>query len=629
MSEDNEVQKSVLAIHDLLLRIEEIQQTLSAIRGGEVDALILRTGRDEQVYTLAGADHIYHSFVETMNEGALTIQEDGTIISCNNRFAEFLKTPPEQVSGSSVRHYVVAEDLLTFDTLLEQGLRGHSNAEIGLRARDGDRVKALFSINSIPMDQMKGVCTAIVMDVTALRLAQEALGETHATLAAKIQEVQERTQQLTQANQTLKREIDGRKQAEIALQKAHDELEVRVQERTAELMETNRRLQKEIAERRRVEQSLRDSEERFRQLVEHLDDIFWMSNADGSQLLYVSPAYEKVRGYSCQHVYEHPSDWLEAIHPEDRTAVRDVHARMATGEFSEEYRIIRSDGTIRWIWSRGFPIRNAAGRIYRIAGIAQDITQRKQTEQKLRQQQAELTHIARLSLAGEMAAGLAHELNQPLAAIVTYAHTCLQMLHSEKTSPDLLTELLKKVVSQGLRAGEIIRRLKAFVRKAESEKHPVHPNDLIQDVVRLVQFELSQQDVKLQLKLANPLPLVWADSIQIQQVLLNLIRNSLDVMVDTPPEERVLTIRIRAVGETSEAAEAVEIIVSDSGPGVSPKAMAKLFQPFFTTKHTGMGLGLSISKTIIEAHQGDLWATPDPERGVSFHFTLPIWKRDL
>lgn len=375
----------------------------------------------------------------------------------------------------------------------------------------------------------------------------------------------------------------------------------------------------DITERKQAETALQESEERLRQLVEHLEEVFWIASADGSQVFYVSPAYERVRGHPCQRIYEHPTDWIEAIHPEDRSRLQDIHAKIiTTGECNEEYRIIRPDGTVRWIWSRGFPIRDTAGRIYRIAGIGQDITERKQAEEKLRQQQAELAHMARFALAGEMASGLAHELNQPLGAIRTYTETCLLLIDSGQLEREALAKTMEKVAAQAQRAGEIIYRLRKLVRKAEPYRNAVNINTLIQEVIRLLELEAHHQEVRIRLELDEALPVVFADAIQIQQVVLNLVRNAIEAMSGSQTEAEELTIRT-----TGDGSDVLEVTVSDTGPGLSSEEMGKLFMPFFTTKPTGMGLGLSISKSIIEAHKGNLWVTPNPDRGITFHFSLP------
>lgn len=375
----------------------------------------------------------------------------------------------------------------------------------------------------------------------------------------------------------------------------------------------------DITERKYAEAALAENQERFRQLAEHIREVFWINSADAQQVLYVSPAYQDIWGRSCESLYERPAAWVEAVHPEDRPRVQQARTRMAmTGEFEQEFRIVRPDGTIRWIRSRGFPIRDATGTIYRIVGIAEDITQRKEAEEQMRQQQAELAHMARLALAGEMASGLAHELNQPLGAIATYTQTCLLLIHSGQIMSEQLMETLEKVTAQAQRAGDIIHRLRDLVRKVDPHRDAIDINALLQEMVRLTEPEARQREIRIQLELVEDLPVVFADAIQLQQVVLNLMRNAIEAMTEAEAHLHELTLRTSPVGN-----EAIEVAISDTGPGLSPEAMDRLFLPFFTTKPTGMGLGLSISKSIIEAHQGRLWAASNPERGITFHFTLP------
>ncbi len=587
-----------------------------------------------------------------------------------------------------------------------------------------------------------------------------------------------------------KQDITRHKRAEAVLQQARDELEQRVQERTAELHAANACLKAEIVTRQVAEQALRENEERFRQLTEHIREVFWLWDVAARRLLYVSPAYEAIWGRSCQMLLAQPNDWLEGVHPEERARVKNAHIHQtAVGKkFTETYRVLRPDGTQRWICDRGFPIRDAAGRVYRIAGLAEDITGRKQAELELgararqqsavaklgqraltgsslnfllnsavamlarilkveyckvlelladgqrlqlragvglkaahigyaivdvgldtqagyallcrkpvivedlstetrfrgsplllehgvvsgmsviipgrarpfgilgvhttrrrtftkhdvhflqavaavlaatierqrsetqsRQQQAELAHLARLNTASELAAGLAHELNQPLSAITTYAETGLQRLHSNASDPALLGEVLEKIVNQGVRAGEIIRRLRNFLRKTEPRQELIDLNELVRDVVQLISVEAHQRGVDMRLDLAEGLPSVVADPIQIQQVVLNLMRNSLEAFQEVPSKLRELVLRTALINDA-----AVEVAVTDSGPGLPAEAREKLFHPFFTTKPAGMGLGLVLSKSLVEAHGGRLWATPNPERGVTFHFDLPM-----
>ena len=239
----------------------------------------------------------------------------------------------------------------------------------------------------------------------------------------------------------------------------------------------------------------------------------------------------------------------------------------------------------------------------------------------MQQQQIELAHMARLSLAGEMATGLAHELNQPLTAIAAYVHVCLQILHSERLSTDELVELLNKVTSQSVRAGEIIRRLRAFVRKMETQREAADINELIHDALRFAEIEARQQGVRLRVDLVDSLPPVLVDYIQIQQVVLNLVRNGIEALETVDSQRRSVTVRTALADN-----DTIKVSVSDTGPPLSEDVMGKLFEPFFTTKATGMGLGLSISRSIVEAHGGRLWATSNHNEGNTFHFNLAVGK---
>lgn len=409
-------------------------------------------------------------------------------------------------------------------------------------------------------------------------------------------------------------------QIEEQLRRAHEAMEGQVQERTAELLAINQTLKRQIAARIQTEIALRDSEERFRQLAEHIREVFWVYGIGEERLLYVSPAYEDIWGRPAQSFHERPLDWLEAVHPDDRPRIHAAHIdKHRLGHLDVEYRIVRPDGAIRWIWDRGFPVCDETGHVYRIAGLAEDITERKLAEDQLRRQQVDLARMSRLSLAVELASNLAHELNQPLAAIVAYAQAGLILLRQGQADPRELLGTFEEVINQGLRAGEIIRHLRELVRRHTAVQTPLDINALIRAVIHYAQLELRQARIDLNLELAESLPEVWADDLQIQLAALYLIRNAVEAMHETPEGSRQLTVRT-----VLSSADQVRVTIRDAGQGFSPEVAERLFQPFFTTKPGGMGLGLPVSRSIIEAQGGRLWATPNPERGASFHFTLPV-----
>jgi two-component system sensor kinase FixL len=267
-----------------------------------------------------------------------------------------------------------------------------------------------------------------------------------------------------------------------------------------------------------------------------------------------------------------------------------------------------------------FPMELAVGEMLSeggrfFTGFVRDLTERQQTEVRLQELQSELVHISRLTALGEMASALAHELNQPLSAIANYLRGSVRLLGAEDVPRERLAEALGKASDQTLRAGEIIRRLRDFVSRGETERRLESLPKLIEEAGALALVGAKEHGVRVQFDIDPAVSLVLADRVQVQQVVLNLIRNAIDAMEDSARRE--LHIGARPVED-----DMVQVSVSDTGPGVSPDMIDQLFQPFITTKRHGMGVGLSISRTIVEAHGGRIWAEPNANGGASFHFTL-------
>lgn len=271
-----------------------------------------------------------------------------------------------------------------------------------------------------------------------------------------------------------------------------------------------------------------------------------------------------------------------------------------------------------------FPIELAVGEVHLpdkrlFTGTVRDIGERKRIEREGRQHLDELAHASRLAAMGEMTSSIAHELNQPLAAIVSFADACLRMERSGKGNPDTLRNALGQIRTQGERAGRMIRRLRRFVRKTQARYETLTLHEVIEEVLRLVDHDLRHHQVRVQLELDEALPTVRADRLQIEQVMLNLVRNAIDAMQGMSSEQTELRIRTGRARGT-----ALEVSVCDRGIGLSPEARQHLFEPFYTTKPQGLGMGLSISRSIIEAHGGRLWASNNPGQGATFQFTLPL-----
>jgi hypothetical protein len=268
-----------------------------------------------------------------------------------------------------------------------------------------------------------------------------------------------------------------------------------------------------------------------------------------------------------------------------------------------------------------FPIQNERGEVYRIAGICEDITERKRAEQMARQHEAELAHAWRISAMGEMTSGIAHELNQPLFSIMAYAEACRIRMQSGSGNPDEVVQDLGRITAAAERAGSIIQRLRNFIRRREPKRSTFDVNTLIGEAMPFVEAQARERRVQVRLKAGPDMPTVLGDSILIQQVILNLARNAIEAMEGVRAEDRRLVIQARRAG-----CDAVEVVVRDNGPGMSDELMQRLFEPFFTTKPAGLGLGLSISHSIIEANGGHLVAKRNADRGMTFRFTLPVSK---
>jgi len=246
-----------------------------------------------------------------------------------------------------------------------------------------------------------------------------------------------------------------------------------------------------------------------------------------------------------------------------------------------------------------------------------DVTEQKRAEESLRQAQAELAHVSRVTTLGEMAASIAHEVDQPLSGVVINANACLRFLRPESLNLDEVRGGLQAIARDGRRASDVIGRIRALARRTPTEKEPLEMTELIQDVVALAEGEVRRTRARLRMEFGADVPRVIGDRVQLQQVVLNLILNGLEAMQAVPERSRELVIRAHR-----KADDGVEVAVQDSGAGIDPHLAPRVFDAFYTTKPNGMGMGLSISRSIIEQHGGRLWVVPNDGRGTTFHFTV-------
>ncbi|MFT3781186.1 MAG: PAS domain S-box protein [Nibricoccus sp.] len=378
----------------------------------------------------------------------------------------------------------------------------------------------------------------------------------------------------------------------------------------------------DITERKLSEEALRESEARFRQVVENIEEVFWVTTPDKAVVLYISPAYEKVWGRSTASLIESPRSWLDAIHDEDRERVRNAAVKQAEGTYIETYRIVRPDKTIRWIEDRAFPVRNASGIVYRIVGTATDVTEHRKLEAQYRQAQ-------KMEAIGTLAGGIAHDFNNILGAISGFAELA-KIDPSQETISTSLDEILKAC----RRASDLVRQILAFSRQHEQKRLPIQLWRVIDEAVRLLRAALPAT-IQFDVQLTKEVPSVLADSTQIHQIVMNLCTNAAQAMAG---KAGTLTVKLEQFDASEEFVEAhpgsrvgryVRLEVRDTGLGMSQATVERIFEPFFTTKAPGQGsgLGLAVVHGIVQNHDGLITVYSRLGEGTAFHVYFPAYEK--
>jgi PAS domain S-box-containing protein len=423
-------------------------------------------------------------------------------------------------------------------------------------------------------------------------------------------------------------------QASIGLQEARlrseqkrvaSELDRRVAQRTTELAAANEELRKQIADRKHAEEDLRSIEKRHRVIVEAANDAMVSMDETGAILL-ANPATSRIFGYDLFEIVGKPMtmlmpEMMRKLHQNGFKRYLDTGKRHVNWQ-GVEVTAQRKDG-------QEFPVEVSFGELTSdghkvFTGFIRDISERKQAEEQLRASernlqttQAELARVSRLTTMGELAASIAHEVNQPLTAVINNASACLRLLANNNLEPEVLRRALSGIIADGTRASAVLARIRGFIKKEPAEKSELDINEVIQEVLVLAGRELYEHQVLPDHQLKADLPSVLADRVQLQQVLLNLIMNGIEAMAAVSDRPRLLGLQSR-IDESGD----VLVAVSDSGTGIGLE-LDRVFTPFFTTKANGMGMGLSISRSLIEGHGGRLWAAPNSPHGAVFSFTLP------
>ncbi len=376
----------------------------------------------------------------------------------------------------------------------------------------------------------------------------------------------------------------------------------------------NAQLQAEIRDRQEVEQALRQSEEKFRQLAENMHQVVWMRDRDG-QPLYLSPAFEQIWGHSCQSGYDDPALWWETVHPDDRDRVRDAFAQDDVGTFEAEYRLVRPDGMVRIIRDQSFPIRDASGQIYRIAGIAEDITERQQAEQERSKA------IASLAEVGELATMIVHEIRNPLTTVMMG----LNAFHRLELS-DGLRERLTLSLEEAERLRNLLSEILLYAKPQTLHHAPLELNRFVAEILGPIRLMPSAMRRRIEFVPAAQSVTILGDRDKLKQVFINLIDNACEAVSEG--EIITWTIDIDNTDVTATNVTAINpcvlVQVHNQGDPIPPECLDRLTKPFYTTKSSGTGLGLAIVKRIVEAHGGRLAIASSAMRGTTVSITFPL-----
>jgi PAS domain S-box-containing protein len=374
----------------------------------------------------------------------------------------------------------------------------------------------------------------------------------------------------------------------------------------------------DIQDRKRAEESAAANELSFRLIVETIPGLVWCASPEG-ELTYVNQRILEYTGASLGDLAK--AGWVTFLHPDDvqQTVAMWTHAVRTGSPHDVQYRLRKYDGTYRWFHVLGQAMLGSQGQVTQWYGLLIDIDDRKNIEEALRRTETRLTQATQIATVGELSASIAHEINQPLGAVVTNAYACLRWLSSNPANLTKAREAAERIVRDGKDTVEVVGKIRALFKRTQARHERLNLNALVLEVVRLIGAEAARRRTTMETKLENDLPDLLGDRVQIQQLVLNLLMNSLDAMNTVTDRPRKIVLRAQQNSQTTALIE-----IEDSGTGLAD--CEKVFEPFFTTKEHGMGMGLTICRSIAEGHSGKLWATLNSAFGTTLHLILPLYE---
>jgi len=661
---------TVKYVHAIRHPVLNANGELVEIVGTTVD-ITERKRAEEEVRNTAAQ---WQATFDAVQDLVLLLDKDFRVLRANHAAAEFLGLPVDKIVGGHCYDLTHGTSTPPAECPLAKMRQSRRHEEAEILARKGG---PWLSVSVDPLFDPSGELTQVVhvaRDITERKRAEEALRRSEAYLAE--------SQRLTQtgsftytpggavlycSEETLRIWGFDQQQAipshEMVRQRIHPDDRGRVRERAEKAVGTKTGWSDEfrmvlpdgtvkhihaihhpvfsasgelvevvgthvdVTERKHAEEALRRAEGYLVEAQRLTHTGAWATDAEPKPL-YWSEELFRLYGLDSQQGFPTHEQAVQRVHPEDRDRYvqafhRAIHQKV---DSDVEFRTVLPDGTIRYLYGLGHPILSTNGDVVEVVGTTVDITERKCAEEertRLRQLEADLAHIDRVSILGELAASIAHEVNQPLSGIVSSGSACLRWLARDVPDLEEAREAARRIVRDGKRAGEIIARIRALTKKAVASGEKLDLNETIREVLGLVSDEAKRRSVIIGTQFGDGVFPVRGDRVQLQQVLLNLVMNAIEAMSTVGDRARELVITTRNIDS-----DQVQVTVEDSGTGIDPQMIDKIFGSFYTTKPGGMGMGLSISRSILQAHGGRLWAAAKDGAGAIFHFTLPKYHEE-